>query len=99
MSKTAIKKENFRKVKNLLIEKYNAYSIDNEGNYFTMFIDFEDYTLQCELTRDCDFGSHDAIRLSGDGWTKEERAKQAAASNLETAVEKDIEEISTKIVG
>ena len=98
MTKTAIRKENFRNVKNLLIDKYNAYSIDNEGSFFSMFIDFEDFTLQCQLTRDCDFGSYDSIKLSGDGWTEEEIAKQAAAERLEEVVEKEIEEITTKEV-
>ena len=98
MTKTAIRKENFRNVKNLLIDKYNAYSIDNEGNYFHMFIDYKDYTFQCELTRDCQFGSWDAIKLGGDGWSDEERAFQAAAAELEEVVEKEIEEITTKEV-
>ena len=98
MTITAIKKENFKAVKDLLINKYNAYSIDNEGSFFTMFIDFEDQTLQCELTRDCVFGSWDAIKLSGDGFTKEEIAKQADASRLETEVYADMKKITTKIV-
>ena len=98
MTKTAIKKANFKAVKDLLIEKYNAYNIDNEGSFFSMFIDFEDFTLQCQLTRDCDFGSYDSIKLSGDGWTEEEIAKQAAAERLESEVEADMKKITTKIV-
>ena len=98
MTITAIKKENFKAVKDLLIDKYNAYSIENEGNYFHMFIDFEGQTLQCELTRDSQFGSWDAIKLSGDGFTKDEIAKQAAASRLETEVYADIKKITKEIV-
>ena len=98
MTITAIKKANFKAVKDLLIEKYNAYNIDNEGSFFTMFIDFEDQTLQCELTRDCSFGSWDATKLSGDGWTKEEIAKQAAAERLEDEVYADMKKITTKVV-
>jgi len=98
MTITAIKKENFKAVKDLLINKYNAYNIENEGNYFHMFIDFEDETLQCELTRDCVFGSWDAIKLSGDGFTKDEIAKQAAASRLETEVYADMKKITKEIV-
>ena len=98
MTKTAIKKANFKAVKDLLINKYNAYNIDNEGSFFSMFIDFEDFTLQCQLTRDCDFGSYDSIKLSGDGWTEEEIAKQAAAERLESEVEGDMKKITTKIV-
>ena len=98
MTITAIKKENFKAVKDLLINKYNAYNIENEGNYFHMFIDFEDETLQCELTRDCAFGSWAAIKLSGDGFTKEEIAKQAAASRLETEVYADMKKITKEIV-
>ena len=98
MTITAIKKANFKAVKDLLINKYNAYNIDNEGSFFSMFIDFEDFTLQCQLTRDCDFGSYDSIKLSGDGWTEEEIAKQAAAERLESEVEADMKKITTKIV-
>jgi len=98
MTITAIKKANFKAVKDLLIEKYNAYNIDNEGSFFTMFIDFEDQTLQCELTRDCSFGSWDAIKLGQGDWTEDEIAKQAAASRLETEVYADMEKITTKVV-
>ena len=98
MTITAIKKENFKAVKDLLIDKYNAYSIENEGNYFHMHIDFEGQTLQCELTRDSQFGSWDAIKLSGDGFTKDEIAKQAAASRLETEVYADMKKITKEIV-
>ena len=98
MTKTAIRKANFKAVKDLLINKYNAYSIDNEGSFFSMFIDFEDQTLQCSLSRDCQFGSYDSIKLAGDGWTEEEIAKQAAASKFEDQLDKEIEKITTKIV-
>ena len=98
MSITSIKKENFKAAKDLLINKYNAYNIDNEGAYFHMFIDFEDYTLQCELTRDCQFGSWDAIKLGQGDWTKDEIAKQAAASKLEDEVNRDIELVSQPVV-
>ena len=98
MSITSIKKENFKAAKDLLINKYNAYNIDNEGAYFHMFIDFEDYTLQCELTRDCQFGSWDATKLGQGDWTKDEIAKQAAASKLEDEVNRDIELVSQPVV-
>ena len=98
MTNTAIRKANFKAVKDLLINKYNAYNIDNEGSFFSMFIDFEDFTLSCQLTRDCVFGSYDSIKLSGDGWTKEEIAKQSAAERFEDEVEKEIKKITTKIV-
>ena len=93
MSITSIKKENFKAVKDLLINKYNAYNIDNEGAYFHMYIDFQDYTLQCELTRDCQFGSWDATKLGQGDWTKDEIAKQAAASRLEKEIATLIKEI------
>lgn len=98
MSITSIKKENFKAAKDLLINKYNAYNIDNEGAYFHMFIDFEDYTIQCELTRDCQFGSWDATKLGQGDWTKDEIAKQAAASKLEDEVYKDIKLVSQPVV-
>ena len=98
MTITAIKKENFKAVKDLLINKYNAYNIENEGNYFYMFIDFEDQTLQCELTRDCAFGSWDAVKLAGNGWSEEEIAKQAAAAKLETEVYADMKKITKEVV-
>ena len=98
MSITSIKKANFKAAKDLLINKYNAYNIDNEGAYFHMFIDFEDYTLQCELTRDCQFGSWDATKLGQGDWTKDEIAKQAAASKLEDEVNRDIEKVSQPLV-
>ena len=98
MSITSIKKENFKAAKDLLINKYNAYNIDNEGAYFHMFIDFEDYTIQCELTRDCQFGSWDATKLGQGDWTKDEIAKQAAASKLEDEVNRDIELVSQPVV-
>ena len=98
MSITSIKKENFKAAKDLLINKYNAYNIDNEGAYFHMFIDFEDYTLQCELTRDCQFGSWDATKLGQGDWTKDEIAKQAAASKLEDEVNRDIKLVSQPVV-
>ena len=99
MSITSIKKQNFKAVKDLLINKYNAYNIDNEGAYFHMFIDFQDYTLQCELTRDCQFGSWDATKLDeNSSWTKDELGKQAAASKLEEEVYKDIKLVSQPLV-
>ena len=98
MTITAIKKANFKAVKDLLINKYNAYNIDNEGSFFGMCIDFEDFTMSCQLTRDCDFGSYDSIKLSGDGWTEEEVAKQAAAERLESEVEVDMKKITKEIV-
>ena len=98
MTITAIKKANFKAVKDLLINKYNAYNIENEGAYFHMYIDFEDFTIHCELSRDCAFGSWDATKLSGDGWTEEEIAKQAAAERLEDEVYADMKKITTKVV-
>jgi len=98
MTITSIKKANFKAAIDLLINKYNAYNIDNEGAYFPMSIDFEGYTIQCELTRDCQFGSWDATKLGQGNWTKDEIAKQAAASKLEDEVNKDIKLVSQPLV-
>ena len=97
MTRTDIKKANFRLIKNLLIDEYNAYSVENEGAYFHMFIDFQGQTLQCELSRDCQFGIWDAVKLSGNGWSEDEIAKQKAASNLETDIDTKIEDLTQPV--
>ena len=61
MTITAIKKENFKRTIELLINKYKAYDIDNEGAHIHMLIDFENNTIPCELSRDCMFESWDIL--------------------------------------
>ena len=98
MTKTALRKKNFSKAKNLLIDEYKAYSVHNEGYFFSMLIDYEGHTLSGELTRECDFASHDSIRLGGEGWTEQERSKQRSAVKLEEEIHTQLKEMLTKVV-
>ena len=96
MTITAIKKENFKRTIELLINKYKAYDIDNEGAHIHMLIDFENNTIPCELSRDCMFESWDPLELGGNGWSDEEINTHKSSTKIVDIIIQDIKKINLK---
>lgn len=84
MTKTQLKKQTTKRVINHLIEKFDAYNINREAQYFEFWTDYKSHRFQLQLdTRGYDISSWDSIKLAGDGWTKEQIDKQKFAEELE----------------
>ena len=94
MNKTEIRRFKVKTALNVLIEKFNAYSISNDdGARFDFFVDFEGETFHGQLDRrDLQISFYDSIRLHGDGFAAEEIKHQALAVNLEDFINEKLEE-------
>lgn len=91
-NKTQLRKDQTKAVLSLLVEDFNAYSIDNEdGARFDFYVDFKDGTFHGQLDRrGFDVCFYDSIRLHGDGFTTEEHQHQANAVELEDKINREI---------
>ena len=91
-NKTQLRKDQTKAVLSLLVEDFNAYSINNEdGARFDFYVDFKDETFHGQLDRrGFDVSLYDSIRLHGDGFTDEERQHQANAVELEDKINREI---------
>lgn len=92
-NKTQLRKDQTKAVLSLLVEDFNAYNINNEdGARFDFYVDFEDETFHGQLDRrGFDVSFYDSIRLSGNGFTDEERQHQANSVELEDKINKEIQ--------
>ena len=94
MTKTELKKQEIKKVLNMLIKEFNIYNIEREYQYFDFWVDFRDHVLNFQMdTRDYNIASSDAIKLAGDGWSQEDIDKQIAAAKLEQLMYNKIREL------
>ena len=94
MTKTELKKQEIKKVLNMLIKEFNIYNIDREYQYFDFWADYKDHVLSFQMdTRDYSIASSDAIKLAGDGWSQDDIDKQIAAATLEELMDKKIREL------
>ncbi len=94
MTKTELKKQEIKKVLNMLIKEFNIYNIDREYQYFDFWADYKSHRFQLQMdTRGYDISSWDSVKLSGDGWSQEDIDKQKFASELEDLMNKKIREL------
>ena len=99
MNKTEIRHLKVKTALNVLIEKFNAYSIDNgDGARFDFHVDYKDFTFQGQMDRrDLLVMLWDTIELSGPGFTEEEILKQELAVELEDIINEELEEAINEI--
>ena len=92
-NKTQLRKDQTKAVLATLIDTFNAYSINNEdGARFDFYVDFKDETFHGQLDRrGFDVCFYDSIRLSGDGFTDQERQHQANSVELEDKINREIQ--------
>jgi len=94
MTKTQLKKETTKRVINHLIQEFDAYNIEREAQYFEFWADYKSHRFQLQMdTRGYDISSWDSVKLSGDGWTKEELDKQKFAVELEDLMNERVREL------
>ena len=94
MTKTELKKQEIKKVLNMLIKEFNIYNIDREYQYFDFWADYKSHRFNFQMdTRDYSIASSDSIKLSGDGWSQEDIDKQKFAEELEELMNKKIREL------
>jgi hypothetical protein len=95
MNKTEQRRLRTKTALNTLIEKFNAYSIDNEdGARFDFHVDYKDMTFHGQMDRrDLQVSLYDSIRLYGDGWSAEEILKQKLSVELEDIINEELEDV------
>ena len=99
MTKTELQKLQTKAVMEMLINKYNAYNIDDEmGGRISFFIDSKlDNTFQCEYHRSYqDISIRENVKLSGNGWSVDDINKAAEADQYETLLNKEVKSITTQ---
>ena len=94
MTKTEQRRLYVKTALNLLVDRFNAYSISNDdGARFDFFVDFEGETFHGELDRrSLQISFYDSIPLHGDGFTAEEIKHQALSVQLEDSINEELEE-------
>lgn len=101
MTKTELKKAQTKSVMEMLINKYNAYNIEDEmGGRISFFIDSKlDNTFQCEYHRSHhDVAIYENVKLSGKGWSVSDINKAAEADVYERELNKEIKTIVQSIL-
>ena len=94
MTKTELKKQEIKKVLNMLINVFNIYNIERDNQYFHFWSDYKSHRFQLHMdTRGYDISSWDSVKLSGDGWSQENIDKQKFAVELEDLMEKKVREL------
>jgi hypothetical protein len=99
MTKTELQKLQTKAVMEMLINKYNAYNIDDEmGGRISFFIDSKlDNTFQCEYHRSYqDISIRENVKLAGKGWSVDDINKAAEADQYETLLNKEVKSITTQ---
>lgn len=99
MNKTEIRHFKVKTALNVLIEKFDAYNVNNEdGARFDFHVDYKDFTFQGQMDRrDLLVMLWDTIELSGPGFTEEEILKQELAVELEDIINEELEEAINEI--
>ena len=99
MTKTELRKTITKSVIEMLINKYNAYNIDDEmGGRISFCIDSKlGNTFQCEYHRsNQDIAIYENVKLAGEGWSIDEINKAAEADQYERLLNKEVECIVTQ---
>jgi hypothetical protein len=99
MTKTELRKTITKSVIEMLINKYNAYNIDDEmGGRISFCIDSKlGNTFQCEYHRsNQDIALYENVKLAGEGWSIDEINKAAEADQYERLLNKEVECIVTQ---
>lgn len=99
MNKTEIRHLKVKTALNVLIEKFDAYNVNNEdGARFDFHVDYKDLTFQGQMDRrDLQVMLWDTIQLAGNGWSVEEILKQELAEELEDIINEELEEAINEI--
>ena len=101
MTKTELNKLTTKSVMEMLINKYNAYNIEDEmGGRISFFIDSKlDNTFQCEYQRSYhDVAIYENVKLSGNGWSVDDINKAAEADVYERELNNEIKTIMQSIL-
>lgn len=99
MTKTELRKLQTKTIMEMLINKYNAYNIeDSEGGRILFYIDTNsDVTLQCEYHRTYqNIAIFENVRLSGNNWSDYMYAKVRLARIYEEMLNKEVKNIITQ---
>jgi hypothetical protein len=98
MTKTELRKQETKKVLDMLINVFNIYNIERDNQYFQFWSDYKSHRFQLQMdTRGYDIAGWDSIKLQGDGWTKEQIDKQKFAVELEELMNKYVSEFKFKL--
>lgn len=99
MTKTELRKATTKSVIEMLINKYNAYNIDDEmGGRISFCIDSKlGNTFQCEYHRsNQDIAIYENVKLAGEGWSIDEINKAAEADQYERLLNEEVKHIATQ---
>jgi len=99
MTKTELRKATTKSVIEMLINKYNAYNIDDEmGGRISFYIDSKlGNTFQCEYHRsNQDIALYENVKLAGEGWSIDDINKAAEADQYERLLNEEVEYIATQ---
>ena len=97
MTKTELRKQETKKVLNMLTNVFNIYDTERDNQYFQFFADYKSHRFQLQMdTRGYDIAGWDSIKLQGDGWTKEQIDKQRFAEELEELMNNYISKLLNK---
>tara|TARA_R110000823_G_scaffold90703_1_gene200254 strand:+ start:281 stop:592 length:312 start_codon:yes stop_codon:yes gene_type:complete len=101
MTKTELNKLTTKSVMEMLINKYNAYNIEDEmGGRISFFIDSKlDNTFQCEYHRSYqDISICENVKLSGGGWSVNDINKASEADVYERELNNEVKTITQSIL-
>lgn len=101
MTKRELNKLQTKSVMEMLINKYNAYNIEDEmGGRILFYIDSKlDNTFQCEYHRSYhDISIHENVKLSGNGWSVDDINKAAEADVYEKKLNKEVKTIMQSVL-
>lgn len=95
MTKTEIKKQQFREVIKMLENDFNIYNIDDEmGGRIVFCIDYGKHTFTGEYHRSYnDISITQNINLVGGGWELDDIYKASEAKILETTLQGSVDKI------
>ena len=94
MTKTEQRKAQTKAVIEMLINKHNAYNIEDEmGGRILFYIDSElDNTFQCEYHRsNQNIAIYENVKLAGNGWSEDEIKKATEARDYERKLNREVE--------
>jgi hypothetical protein len=94
MTKKELKKQETKKVLNMLINVFNIYNIERDNQYFQFWSDYKSHRFQLQMdTRGYDISGWDSLELQGDGWSQEDKDKQKFASEFEDLMNKYVSKL------
>jgi len=97
MTKTELRKQETKRVLNMLTNVFSIYSTERDNQYFQFFADYKSHRFQLQMdTRGYHIAGWDSIKLQGDGWTKEQIDNQKFAVELEELMNNYISKLLNK---